>query len=117
MVGVAVAIVAGSVGTSLVSHAFGFGDVGLILLLETIVVFGAAFSYAVSYWPKWFENRALRARILVTLVMLFIGHTAVAALTVRQLRAEWGGPVWMAIGIGEIVGITAILGLVTRDAQ
>jgi len=106
----AAALVVGTVAVSFGSYAFGFNDIGLLLVIESVVVFGAAFSYCGSSWPKWYgRGHSHRKRILLTLSVLFVTHVAIIVLTINRLRFEWGGVVWMGIGLAEIVCIIVIL--------
>ena len=109
LLGAAAALVAGSVVVSFVSYALGYNDIGLVLVIQTLLVFAAAFSYCGTSWPKWHERRGVRRRILLTLSVLFAAHCTIIAFTISRLRAEWGALVWMGIGLGEIVCITVIL--------
>jgi len=82
LVATAAALVVGSVAVSFGSYAFGFDDIGLLLVIESVFVFGAAFSYCGRSWPKWYErDRAVRRRILLTLSVLFVTHVAIIVFT------------------------------------
>ncbi len=109
LIGAAVAIVAGSVVVSFVSYALGFDGIGVLVVVESVLVFGAALSYCETSWPKWYLRRSVRTRIVLILLIALATHCTILALTFRRLRAEWGGPVWMGIGLGEIICVTLIL--------
>jgi hypothetical protein len=115
--GASAAVVAGAVAVSFGSYRLGFNDIGLILVIQTVLVFGAAISYCGTSWPKWYEQRGVRRRILLTLLVLLATHGAIIGLTISRLRAEWGAPVWMLIGLGEIVCITVVLRAAVRDVK
>jgi hypothetical protein len=105
----AAAVAVGSVIISLLSYALGFGGVGVLVVYESVLVFGAALYYCATSWPMWYRRRILRTRIILTLLIVFAAHSTIVALSIRRLRGEWGGPVWMAIGLTEIILIASIL--------
>jgi len=113
LLGAAIAVALSLAIVSYVSYVLGFDGVGVLVVIETVLVFGAALSYCRTSWPKWYENR-IRTRIALTLSILFIVHSAIIAVALRRLRGEWGAPVWMGIGLGEILSITVILEAVMR---
>ena len=114
LLGMAVVVASCLALVSYVSYDLGFDGVGVIVFMESVLVFGAALSYCGTSWPKWYKRREVRGRILASLLVLFVAHGAVIALAIRRLRAEWGGPVWMGIGLGELIFITVILEIAVR---
>ena len=114
LLGAAIAVFVAVALVSYASYRLGFDGVGVLVVIETVLVFGAALSYCATYWPKWSEQRRVRTRILLTLFVVFAAHSAIVALTIRRLRPEWGAPVWMGIGLVEIVCITLALQVAVR---
>jgi hypothetical protein len=114
LLGAGIAVALSLAIVSYVSYVLGFDAVGVLVVIESVLVFGAALSYCRTSWPKWHERRIVRTRIALTLLILFAVHSAIIAVAIRRLRGEWGAPVWMGIGLGEIVFVTVILEAVMR---
>jgi hypothetical protein len=114
LLGAAIAVAFSLAFVSYVSYVLGFDGIGVLVVIESVLVFAAALFYCGTSWPKWYERRIVRTRIVLTLVIVFAAHGAIVALTIRRLRAEWGAPVWLGIGLGEIVCITLILEAAVR---
>jgi multidrug transporter EmrE-like cation transporter len=113
LLGAAIAVAVSLAIVSYLSYALGFDGAGVLVLIESVLVFGAALSYCHASWPKWHEGR-LRKRIALTLAILVAVHMAMIAVAIRRLRGEWGAPVWMGIGLGEILCIAVVLEAVMR---
>jgi len=114
LIGVAGFVVVSSVVAGYASDALGFGAVGLLVVIETLLVFGASLSYCQRSWPKWYERPSQRTRIMLTSLLLFGVHAVLAAVLLKRLRFEWGMWVWMGIGVSEIICIVIILEVVVR---
>jgi hypothetical protein len=74
---------------SYVSYVLGFDSVGMLVVMESVLAFGAALSYCRTSWPKWYKSR-IRTRIALTLSILFVVHSAIIAVTFGRLRGSGG---------------------------
>jgi hypothetical protein len=88
LMGAAIAVALSLAIISYVSYVLGFDGVGVLVVIESVLVFGAALSYCRASWPKWYESR-IRTRIALTLSILFAVHSAIIAVAIRRLRGEW----------------------------
>ena len=78
-----------------VGYRLGFDGGGVLVVVESVLAFAAALAYCRTSWPNWYRRRALRRRVVVTVLVLLAIHAAIIAVTFGRLRAEWGAPVWM----------------------